>query len=512
MISALSRYHVAIVLLIVACVTSSSNAASLFTYDLDSLVFESTEIMQATVIDQQSSGPYTKSSTVKVDQALFGKLKQGDTVTLPYLDGYRVGANWPSKTRGIGKGDEVFLFLAPPSGLYKTLSPDKDKSKLLVISSGVKLIDAGKVIGFRQFSNPGPYQTEQRGGNEPTAADYRKQIDQSIAYVRPMVGRLTQPAKAADASWFLQLIEKRSKRPAGWNDRDLITETACIRLAETHDFTALDAAIHVPNTRFGMESLYRGFASPQGQAYLIAKLSAPITPASKPARAPYASALSASPFLLAGNASADHDIDKEAQLAIDSDQHGDPVTAAILLRHLQQLANSYQQLKQNNSTISEKVTTDLIAALTTLRNAFDHVTQESRYGIDCAFLEAPANLGFVSHCGPVASMLRSSTPELHFAPARAGEITCLYDYVAQNARPRRSFGAEVVFEEVKTGKQIVEPFSFTAQSGSSGGGSGATPIPPHLPAGKYRVFLRITENAKPIGDGYGEIRDLPGPR
>ena len=86
---------------------------------------------------------------------------------------------------------------------------------------------------------------------------------------------------------------------------------------------------------------------------------------------------------------------------------------------------------------------------------------------------------------------------------------CCYEFFVGDVQPPRMFGTQLVFEEVGTGKQTVEPFKRSIRSNSAGGANTvAAPVPPQLPRGEYRVFLRITDNGATVGDGYGETREI----
>lgn len=86
---------------------------------------------------------------------------------------------------------------------------------------------------------------------------------------------------------LLKLLADRSKQIHG--DRDYFTERICIRFAETHDLILLSQALALAKDHHDISILQRGFGTPRGRDYLLAKVNDAKEP--MPDRLRYANAL-----------------------------------------------------------------------------------------------------------------------------------------------------------------------------------------------------------------------------
>jgi len=126
------------VLVGVLCLWSgSASGFPTYYYDLDSLIYMSTEVIDGTL------GP--NADTVTVTRVHKGKFEVGDTVELEAMHGLRKGQF--GKSEEIGEGDVVTLFLVRATKRFLYDIPE-DAEIYWPVPSGVKLHADGKVAGL----------------------------------------------------------------------------------------------------------------------------------------------------------------------------------------------------------------------------------------------------------------------------------------------------------------------------------------------------------------------------
>ena len=192
-------------------------------YDLDSLVYLSTDIVLAD-ISKDTNGNFT--ATVKV--GLYGSLQPGvklDALT-PFLMFFQP----------LNDGQKVILFLDRRPRQYDFFHQDAAKAPFAVPPSGVYLIDEyGHVHEYFQQNNPGPYvaqgysffierqvPTEKDDLALPSLQDVKGRIAATIKSVIPIRNLLDQPTKATDVPILIKLLDSRPRVPdtcgVGMND------------------------------------------------------------------------------------------------------------------------------------------------------------------------------------------------------------------------------------------------------------------------------------------------------
>jgi hypothetical protein len=189
-------------------------AVNLPHYDLDSLVYLSTDIVLAD-ISKDSRGNFTATVT----EVLYGSLDLGaklDTLT-PFLMFFRP----------LDNGQKVILFLDRRPRQYDFFHQDAAKSPFAVPPSGIYLIDGyGHVHEYFQQNNPGPYvaqgymfypervvPTEKDNLALPSLEDVKGRIAATVERVIPIRGFLDQPTTAADVPVLMKLFSSRPRDP-----------------------------------------------------------------------------------------------------------------------------------------------------------------------------------------------------------------------------------------------------------------------------------------------------------
>lgn len=200
--------------LVILFLPSDAFAMDLPHYDLDSLVYLSTDIVLAD-ISKDAHGNFT----VTVTETLYGSLQPGaklDTLT-PFLMFFQP----------LDDGQKVVLFLDRRPHQYDFLHQDAAKSPFAVPPSGVYLIDEyGHVHEYFQPNNPGPYvaqgymyflehrvPTEKEDLALPSLDEVKARIAATVKSVIPIRYSLDQPTVAADVPGLVKLLVGRPRVP-----------------------------------------------------------------------------------------------------------------------------------------------------------------------------------------------------------------------------------------------------------------------------------------------------------
>ena len=187
-------------------------AMSLLHYELDSLVYLSTDIVVAH-ISKDAQGKFTAT----VIEPLYGSLQPGarlDTLT-PFLAFYQ-----PLKD-----GQQVVLFLDGRPHQYDFFHQDAAKSPFAVLPSGVYLIDEYQhVHEYFQPNNPGPYvaqgymffvekkePTEKDDLALPSLDEVKTRIVATVKSVQPIRAFLEKPVTRGDIPGLMQLLASRPR-------------------------------------------------------------------------------------------------------------------------------------------------------------------------------------------------------------------------------------------------------------------------------------------------------------
>jgi hypothetical protein len=189
-----------------------SDAMNMPHYDLNSLVYMSTDIVIASLSEDADH-----KFTATVTETLHGSLhanQQLDTLT-PFLTYYRP----------MEDGMSVVLFLDRRPHQYDFLHTDAAKSPFAIPPSGVYLIDAYQhVHEYFQQNNPGPYvaqgytyfirqsvPTKDQDLALPSLAEIKGRITVAIESVQPVRPLLDKVAVPNDAPALIRLVDRTSR-------------------------------------------------------------------------------------------------------------------------------------------------------------------------------------------------------------------------------------------------------------------------------------------------------------
>jgi len=208
-------------------------------YDVESLAYLSTDIVVATLSENEQH-----QFTAIVMEALYGSLHPGDRIEKlePFLTFFR-----PMKN-----GMKVVLFLDRRPRQYDFFHADAAKAPFAVPPSGVYLIDAyDHVHEYFQGMNPGPYvaqgysfafhvaePTREQDLALPSLTETKARITESLKRVetlRPLLDKVPTPG---DAPALFSVLDNRSTKPDHCMHRetgDAITERAAEQVSTLQD-------------------------------------------------------------------------------------------------------------------------------------------------------------------------------------------------------------------------------------------------------------------------------------
>jgi hypothetical protein len=209
--------------LLILLLPAGSVAMDLPHYNLDSLVYLSTDIVLAD-LSKDAQG----NLAATVTETLYGSLRPGkklDALT-PFLMFFQP----------LDDGQKVILFLDQRPHQYDFLHQDAAKSPFAVPPSGVYLIDEyGHIHEYFQQNNPGPYvaqgyrffierhvPTEKDDLALPSLDEVKARIAATVKSVLPIRTFLDQPTRPAEVPALLKLLTSRPRFPetcgVGMND------------------------------------------------------------------------------------------------------------------------------------------------------------------------------------------------------------------------------------------------------------------------------------------------------
>ena len=222
----------------------SLHAAQMFAFDLESLAYMSTAVIEGDVVSARNVN-WVDVLTVKISRTYAGDMRAGDECM--------VGLSAFAKRKGdfeyekFGAGDHLILFIEPVTQEQWK----KDGIPYRPAGSGVKLTAGGKVTGMLQRRNPGPSENSEDEGD---AKAFRGKVTAAVKWAGQFRKELAE--KKGNADWLLIRLAERPVRPREvWGRRDDIAVTLCAALAATHDKTAIDKALKSRTDRYEREVL-----------------------------------------------------------------------------------------------------------------------------------------------------------------------------------------------------------------------------------------------------------------
>lgn len=460
-----------------------SHGMTLHSYDLDSLVYMSSQVVEGK-IGRQYSTNNVAIWEIKISAVLKGSLKAGQAIPVTALDFFRVSSNSPMfGGEKLKQDDQLFLFLDRAKKVFMYDIPDGAEI-YWPAPSGIRFVFEGKALGFAQYNNPGPYLAQLQGAATnnavPTVAAFREQIRKSIVRVEEWKPLLAREPKSNDVPALLEILRKE-KVNGGYPAPHSITEIACSGLVKLHDISALTNALSICNYWW---ILGGGFATPAGRQFVWSKIMDESE--SLEERNRWATILSK-----AGEGNPEeHQLKRIAELAVRGDQNQE--LQATLLDSLQELEGwrSFGDFGKDPNEPARRGIDEASAILRSFSERTD--SQEVKYKIDSVLSQFGVNKA------PILSILRL---EGKFDGYDAVTRSLTYHYDITVSQQCSNATARIVFRNVKTGQLVTLPPTqdLKVAGGTHTGGMKAITVPGDLPAGHYQVFYEYLEDGEVIG-------------
>lgn len=494
---------------------SGIRAESVRVYDLDSLVYLSTEVAEAEVIRSHEAHA-VQLIDVRVSFTHKGRFKKGQVVSVAHTEVYRKLKKGTANPEPLAAGDRLALFLvrAQPSEFVR-IPADAVISEPL--SGGLRLVSGGRVTAFSRWESPGPLvahvPSDPAVARPLTLKQFRERVRLSLSETTVWARLIDAPPAELDVPRFLKLLAERSRQATG--ARDYFTERICLRLAESHNTELLSRALALATAYDDAAILQRGFGTPEGRDYLLTKVND--ARETMPARLRYADALANAGTVYRSTFSAmdvqswresggpdggnSGYLTRIARAARDQGTHKE--LCGRLIRCLDYFGQGIVQKKP------EPLMEDLRGALAVLKELYEtKPSEELQFAVEQAAVhDRESYEKLKSPCGEFVSILRPADPARYTKSDQRGLIF-EYEYattlMSQDVEVRPSVA--LVHEE--TNQRYVLPTQLRIRGWSTGGGSGYVVLPGDLPAGKYRVYLQVHDGDKVISTGHHFLADL----
>lgn len=450
-------------LLVLLLLVGAAWPRSLPHYDLDSLVWQSRYVVEVEYLGERRA---------RVVRSFLGDLEAGATVPCPE---YRVfGRDW--ELVPLGPKPRLLLFL------------DEKKHG---VSSGAWLVRDERVHRPIQVNNPGGYKWLVTDA-APRIDAFRDALPARIEAAKRLQRRLGREPVAEDAPALLALLRER----AGIDDEelrhyDVVAEAAAQRLVTLHDLDALAVMLQLPLGWRALDTLAHGFATPAGRDDLLRRIGdESIEPARRVKWAAYVEDVAPRPWELPKLPKADaRYFTRVAALALSLAVHEE--LCATLCRQVRQGVGS--------SPARQADVRAAIPVLTRLHG--DSRSEWARFEAAAALarIDPSAYAALDSPAGPALGRL--SPPR--FLDGRM-RIEFRYEYHSHAPYDRS------VVVLARDGREVEFEMRLRLRGEWTSMSSGLIlAVPPSVPAGRYRAFIRLYRDGKCVSRSYGCDVDLP---
>lgn len=215
--------------IVIVAASPSAHAMQMCSFDLDSLMYASTSVVEGEIVAAQESSKETNwvdLLTVKVTKSVVGDVKADEKIVVALSPYRRVKHGVDGR---FGVGDTVILFLTP----IEKKRQEEYRADYWPVPSGVKVVDEGNVTGMLQGNNPGPYVNYIVEGKIDA---YREKMSASLKWVVTFKKDFAE--KKGNVAWLLAALAARPDLADGWH-RDLLALDLCRAIAATHDADAI---------------------------------------------------------------------------------------------------------------------------------------------------------------------------------------------------------------------------------------------------------------------------------
>ena len=471
---------------------SAAHAFLAISPDLDTLVNRSTAIVEGEVVEVQGTTLH-----VRISHVYRGSLQEKDITTFDAASHQKSDDFTVSKrSAAFDIGDQLICFLGPE----RILPPPYGSEKLRLY--GLRLISNGKVADFSQPMSSGPLVAQlgpAYAKDQPTLAEFRKTLE---ADLQQDDATLTAIQKAATEKNSRKLLAILSDRPSSGRGmapgEDRLSRAAIDALIALHDYPVLAAALLLKTPRTDL--LQAGFYTPAGREFLLQTIADPkIDPAQRLACTsvlPYQGLIENPPGVFDRDP---HYVTRLAQLATDNAASPDLCIA----------------LAGRVGGLGPPTNPDVLAAMEILTRLYPVTTNESiRYCIERTLRSnsKEAYAALHSPCGPVLSIVKPQTPGQFDKPV-GRQFAVLLEWEMDTADDTHALQSELWLQPSTGGPAVhVGPgIPLSARRNQTAWHTQPISIPANLPAGKYRIYFRFSENDQILGQSHSlEFELQPG--
>jgi hypothetical protein len=493
-----SRYRLIWVLVGTGCIAiGTAQAARMYTYDLDSLVYMSSDVVQGELV---SNPPADAIGPVdfRITAVYKGTLKKDQVIAVKSLS-YRKAVHGD-----LAKGDQLFLFLMKVQ--EPTRRGQEKVSDWHAVSSGVRWLKDGRVLTFRQIGNPGPYTAREPRGNDeedaPLLNDFRKKLNQSLRLVPEYVAALEADPTKLDSELLLRIIGRLPKYTPGYiavTSGDRLGEVAAEKLAILRDPQLLFRAQAVCQDHVVFDKLGRGFGTATGRDFLLAKVAntklemdirvrcaRDLELAGKVYKSDYVNGITPG---RSNKLPVDHNnsgyVTRIAWVAGDNLQN-----EALCLALFSCLDDFFRSSTPKYT--DEQLSSDLEGALSILRE------------VSSKKLSEPLRRG-LGRIDPARKLADYRQADAHRAKqlicemeggATGKKLRLEFTYNALKFKPEVKLRTTLILTEQKSGKRTKVRFKWAIPGGTEHLFSAYLDLPADLPPGKYKLFAEVSDGMK----------------
>ena len=459
-----------------------------YTYDVDSLVYMSPQIVEGTLGGEHRASNVTVSD-FKISAVHKGSFKVGQTIQLAALEFYSVAERGFWSDRKLKNGDHFFFFGDQAKETYVYRIP-KDAEIYWAAPSGVWLVIGEKALDFWQFNNPGPYVAVLEGAatntSVPTVDELRIRIRQGMKREKEWRPILERNATTNDIPELLKILRKECTPRTGkgghygYVSPNSITEMACKHLVSLHEVSALTNALNI-NQKLSY-SLGGGFDSADGRHFIWSKITDETLPIEE--RIKWAGIVQMS----GGGTPEEHQFKRIAEYATQTNQ--DQKLQSILLDSLQQ-AHHWSRFTHGGNDPDVPNQSGVDEATLVLKSFYDKTdSEELRHKIDLILAE------FNGEKDGIISILKYRSYD-----TSARRLNYSYDIRYRNGT---NLTTQIAFQDTKKKHKLTMP--VTLKYGFRGNGSSFETkdviLPKDIPSGRYQVFYEFLSEGKVVSSSH----------
>ena len=483
----------------------AAQAMDLYHYDLDSLNYMSTDVVIGTV----TARPEHKF-TVTIDGIVYGALAAGEKLeTLSDFLGF---------FQSMEDGQQVILFLDRRPHPVHILFPDAAKSPLVVVPSGVYLIDIYQhIYEYWQRDNPGPYVAEgyitfprrlvpakEADLGLPSLEEVKKRILASVKSVEPIRALLDKPVHRGDAPGLLRLLDARFNTGESGRGSDAIAERATQQIRSLNDPELLLRIYPIAADTFFALNFIQPARGESDQAFIAARVKYLLRTLSdakrdKPLRmAAVQILLQLSRFHSGGQTG------PSKTLPIDNEWLAD--SAAKIKAAARAIFDAEPEDGHLRSLCVQFLDLDVPEVVARVKRVYARTqSQELLFAIEEAFLEISDALyrSLEPPGGPVASRVALAV-KTRWQKAGAGKIRFAAEYYMRQDFRQRSMRARryFVLTNLQTRQRTVFETNQLWNSGRNGEDWIELSQRSDLPAGNYSLAFEFSDDGKVLSSGY----------